>query len=169
MRGACLLVVAVIACLPLCSAQPRGKGHGAAQATSASGARLKRVPAQGAQARTAVPPKAAARGKATSAAKTAARGKAPARPAVQLQPTKERYAEIQQALVDRGYLEVADGNWGPQSVEALKRFQRDQDLPVDGKLGALTLIALGLGPRHGAFALPPDAPATGSAPALPLD
>jgi peptidoglycan hydrolase-like protein with peptidoglycan-binding domain len=163
-----------MACLPLFSAQPKRKADSAAQSAPAktapaNGARLQRAPAKASQARTAVPPKAAARGKATSAAKTAARGKAPARPAVQLQPTKERYAEIEQALVDRGYLEVADGNWGPQSVEALKRFQRDQDLPVDGKLGALTLTALGLGPRHGAFVLPPEAAATGSAPTLPLD
>jgi peptidoglycan hydrolase-like protein with peptidoglycan-binding domain len=105
--------------------------------------------------------------KAKSRAKTAAR--APARPATQQQPTKERYAEIQQALVDRGYLEIADGNWGPQSVAALKKFQQDQQLPADGKLGALSLTALGLGPRHGAFVLPPQAIPAGSAPAVPLD
>jgi hypothetical protein len=33
-------------------------------------------------------------------------------------------------------------------VEALKRFQADQNLTPDGKLGSLSLIALGLGPKR---------------------
>jgi len=33
-------------------------------------------------------------------------------------------------------------------LDALKRFQRDQNLTEDGKIGALSLIALGLGPRR---------------------
>ena len=41
-----------------------------------------------------------------------------------------------------------DGAWGPESVEALKRFQHDQNLVEDGKIGSLSLIALGLGPKH---------------------
>ena len=41
-----------------------------------------------------------------------------------------------------------DGAWGPESVDALKRFQHDQNLVEDGKIGSLSLIALGLGPRH---------------------
>lgn len=64
-------------------------------------------------------------------------------------PTTERYKEIQQALADRGFFSGSvDGNWGPSSVEALKRFQRDQNIGDDGKLGALSIIALGLGPRR---------------------
>ncbi len=71
------------------------------------------------------------------------------RQAAQQQPTVERYKEIQQALADKGYFnESADGNWGPGSVEALKRFQHDQNLPEDGKIGSLSLIALGLGPKR---------------------
>ncbi len=67
----------------------------------------------------------------------------------QQQPTPERYMEIQQALADRGYFNGAvDGTWGPDSVEALKRFQREQNLTDDGKLGSLALIALGLGPKR---------------------
>jgi peptidoglycan hydrolase-like protein with peptidoglycan-binding domain len=67
----------------------------------------------------------------------------------QLQPTPERYKEIQQALADKGYFRgTADGNWGTESVDALKRFQRDQNLTEDGKLGSLSLIALGLGPKR---------------------
>ena len=73
-----------------------------------------------------------------------------ARPPVQQQPTADRYKEIQQALADKGYFAgPVDGNWGPESVDALKRFQKDQNLDSDGKLGALSLMALGLGPKRG--------------------
>jgi len=68
----------------------------------------------------------------------------------QTKPTVERYMEIQKALHDRGYLDApVDGKWGQDSVDALKRFQRDQSLEQDGKLGALSLVALGLGPKRG--------------------
>ena len=67
----------------------------------------------------------------------------------QQQPTPERYREVQQALIGRGYLEApATGQWGSDSVEALKKFQRDQSLKDSGKLDALSLIALGLGPKR---------------------
>jgi len=67
----------------------------------------------------------------------------------QQQPSSDRYKEIQQALADKGYFSgPADGNWGPESVDALKRFQREQNLTEDGKIGSLSLIALGLGPKH---------------------
>jgi peptidoglycan hydrolase-like protein with peptidoglycan-binding domain len=67
----------------------------------------------------------------------------------QQQPTTDRYRQIQQALADRGYFQgAADGMWGAESVEALKRFQTAQNLDADGKIGALSLIALGLGPRR---------------------
>jgi peptidoglycan hydrolase-like protein with peptidoglycan-binding domain len=57
--------------------------------------------------------------------------------------------QIQQALADKGYYTgPVNGAWGPDSVEALKKFQQDQNLAVDGKLGALSLIALGLGPKR---------------------
>ena len=75
----------------------------------------------------------------------------PARRPQQMQPALERYKEIQQALADKGYFAgPVDGMWGPESVEALKRFQKEQNLDVDGKLGALSLMALGLGPKRGA-------------------
>jgi len=76
---------------------------------------------------------------------------------LQQQPTPDRYREIQQALADKGYFGgPVDGNWGPDSVEALKRFQHDQNLTDDGKIGSLSLIALGLGPKHDAPATLPD-------------
>ena len=57
--------------------------------------------------------------------------------------------EIQQALAEKGFYDgPVDGNWNAACVEALKRFQSDQNLTSDGKLGALSLIALGLGPKR---------------------
>ncbi len=64
-------------------------------------------------------------------------------------PTPDRYREIQQALADKGYLQGAvNGQWGPDSIDALKRFQRQQNLTPSGKLDAVSLIALGLGPHR---------------------
>ena len=64
-------------------------------------------------------------------------------------PTPERYREVQQALADRGYYTgPVDGIWSAECVESLKRFQSDKSLGADGKLGALSLIALGLGPNR---------------------
>jgi N-acetylmuramoyl-L-alanine amidase len=57
--------------------------------------------------------------------------------------------EIQQALADKGYYTgPINGVWGSECVDALKRFQADQSIAVDGKLGSLSLIALGLGPKR---------------------
>ncbi len=65
------------------------------------------------------------------------------------QPSQERYKEIQQALASKGYFNSEpDGNWGAASIDALKRFQHDQNLQEDGKIGSLSLIALGLGPKR---------------------
>ena len=67
----------------------------------------------------------------------------------QQHPTQERYKEIQDALVSKGYFHgEANGEWGPDSVDALKRFQADQNLMPDGKISSLSLIALGLGPKR---------------------
>ena len=65
-------------------------------------------------------------------------------------PAPERYKEIQDALVTKGYLsaEDANGSWNPASTEALKKFQGEQNLESSGKINALSLIALGLGPKH---------------------
>ncbi|KXU98243.1 carboxypeptidase [Stenotrophomonas sp. DDT-1] len=55
---------------------------------------------------------------------------------------------MQQKLSDLGYLGkdgkplVADGDFGPGTVEAVKQFQRDHQLTVDGKAGGATLGAL---------------------------
>jgi len=74
-------------------------------------------------------------------------------------PTPDRFKEIQTALADKGYLtsEEANGAWNQSSADALKKFQADQSLESTGKINSLSLIALGLGPRHE------------SAPSRPLD
>jgi peptidoglycan hydrolase-like protein with peptidoglycan-binding domain len=78
--------------------------------------------------------------------KRSARSRGPAR---QTAPTPERYVQIQQALVDKGYDGCdVDGTWDSSCVQALKNFQKDQNLDPDGKIGALSLIALGLGPKR---------------------
>jgi hypothetical protein len=68
----------------------------------------------------------------------------------QLAPTPERYSEIQNALVAKGYLkqEEAGKGWNQDSVDALKHFQTAQNLDPNGKINSLSLIALGLGPKH---------------------
>jgi peptidoglycan hydrolase-like protein with peptidoglycan-binding domain len=77
----------------------------------------------------------------------------------QQQPTPQRYQEIQQALTAKGYFQgEANGQWGPESVDSLKRFQADQNLAPDGKVGALSLIALGLGPKRLAAQTSPQPP-----------
>ena len=67
----------------------------------------------------------------------------------QPQPTEDRYREIQQALASRGYLQREPaGDWKADCEEALKRFQKDQNLPPNGRITSLSLIALGLGPKR---------------------
>jgi hypothetical protein len=81
----------------------------------------------------------------------------------QMAPSPERYKEIQDALVAKGYLrsEEATGVWTSESAEALKRFQADQNIESSGKINSLSLIALGLGPKH-------DSTAGGKPPAAPV-
>jgi hypothetical protein len=69
------------------------------------------------------------------------------KPARQQQPEPERIRQIQQALKDRGYPLDVNGAWDANTVDALKKFQTEQNienLSGRGKLDSLTLIALGL-------------------------
>jgi len=81
----------------------------------------------------------------------------------QATPSPDRYKEIQEALVSKGYLpqDQANGQWGDGSSAALKRFQTDQNIEATGRINSLSLIALGLGPKH------ETAKPTGTAPATP--
>ena len=95
---------------------------------------------------------------AAEAKKPASKGKKSSRarrsgPPRQKTPTPERFKEFQEALAERGYYDgPINGEWGPECIEALKRFQKDQNLTPDGKIGALSIIALGLGPKRPASA-----------------
>jgi peptidoglycan hydrolase-like protein with peptidoglycan-binding domain len=81
-------------------------------------------------------------------------------------PTPERYKEIQQALIDKRYLDgKATGVWGPESVNALKKFQGDQKMAPTGKLDSLSLIGLGLGTKREPASAAPAPPAV--SPAFP--
>lgn len=79
----------------------------------------------------------------------------------QQQPEPERIREIQQALTDRGYPLQVSGAWDGSTVDALKKFQSDQqieNLSGKGKLDSMTLIALGLGPKREPPSDLPDVP-----------
>lgn len=82
----------------------------------------------------------------------------------QLAPTPERYKQIQEALAAKGYLppDQANGQWSDTSAAALKKFQTDQNIDPSGKIDSLSLIALGLGPKHDT--VPAQKPADGAAP-----
>jgi putative peptidoglycan binding protein len=71
----------------------------------------------------------------------------------QQHPDEDRYREIQQSLTEKGYFKgEVNGKWDADSVDALKRFQTDRKFPdiyTDGKINSLSLIGLGLGPKHG--------------------
>ncbi len=81
-------------------------------------------------------------------------------PVVPPHPDADRLREIQQAMADKGYFKgEVNGVWNADSVDALKRFQTDRNLPNDGKISSLSLIGLGLGPKHdGSVASAPAAP-----------
>ena len=78
----------------------------------------------------------------------------------QMAPTPNRYKEIQSALAAKGYLKPEDvnGSWNQASVAALRKFQSEQNLESTGKINSLSLIALGLGPKHETPAAPMKVP-----------
>lgn len=51
-------------------------------------------------------------------------------------------SEIQAKLVNAGYDIEVDGNFGPETLEAVKSFQKDKGLEVDGIVGQITYKAL---------------------------
>ncbi len=72
-----------------------------------------------------------------------------AAPVVPPHPEPERLREIQKALAEKGYFKgEPNGEWNADSVAALKQFQANRNLTPDGKISALSLIGLGLGPKH---------------------
>jgi hypothetical protein len=86
----------------------------------------------------------------------------------QLTPTPERYKEIQQALVDKGYLKSEpNGVWDAQSSDALRQFQTDRKLSPTGRISSASLIELGLGPKNDATAKPAEPAPVAPAPVAP--
>jgi len=70
-------------------------------------------------------------------------------PIVPPHPDSDRLKEIQKALADKGYFKgEVNGVWDADSVAAMKQLQIDKNLAPDGKITALSLIGLGLGPKH---------------------
>jgi peptidoglycan hydrolase-like protein with peptidoglycan-binding domain len=105
------------------------------------------------------------KGAAKKSSKSSNRRRAKKRPAQgtwrtrQLAPTPERYQEIQQALIKKGYLQgTGTGRWDEDSIAALRRFQQEQHLEPSGKIDSLSLIALGLGPKYDAATAGPPPP-----------
>jgi len=89
-----------------------------------------------------------------------ARQAAARRQRAHLRPEPERIQEIQQALVQVGYLNaLPNGRWDDQTREAMRRYQADHGFPVTGLPEAKSLMKLGLGPHP----LPADLDASGGA------
>ena len=135
--------LAGLAATPAKKPKPAGAKKTATKASAAKASKAKGA----SSAKNTAGKKAASSGKKSASAK-----QAPARyrRSTQREPAPERYQEIQQSLADKGYFSgPVNGTWGADSVAALKRFQRDQNIGDDGKLGSLSLIALGLGPKRG--------------------
>jgi hypothetical protein len=148
------LAIFAIACAAFGDTPPPTKPHkGQHRSTSSASRAPAKKNTKSAATRT--PTSKSAKGNSTAAKTTKPvarrKGKSPRRPSRSYQqgPSPERYKEIQQSLVSKGYLQgEPTGEWGPDSVEALKRFQTDQNLMPDGKISSLSLIALGLGHKH---------------------
>lgn len=66
----------------------------------------------------------------------------------QLRPEPKRIAEIQQALIQAGYLHhEASGNWDDTTRDAMRRYQEERGFPATGLPEAKSLMKLGLGPH----------------------
>jgi peptidoglycan hydrolase-like protein with peptidoglycan-binding domain len=77
-----------------------------------------------------------------------------------MRPEPERIQEIQQALVQAGYLNAQpNGRWDDQTREAMRRYQAGHGFPVTGLPEAKSLMKLGLGPHP----LPADLDASSGA------
>jgi hypothetical protein len=70
-------------------------------------------------------------------------------PPKQSGPTPDRYREIQETLISKGYLQQgsASGVWDQNSMDAMRKYQADQKMDPTGKITAKALINLGLGPK----------------------
>jgi hypothetical protein len=151
--GAVLVLVAAPA---FCARNPSpAKAHAKAAAKTATKASQKTARSTGASSSARSGHRSGQTGRASSSVRSRRKGRYAARahrrpaPSYQLHPTPDRYKEVQQALAERGYFSGAvDGQWGSDSVDALKRFQMEHNAGDDGKINSLSLIQLGLGPTR---------------------
>ncbi len=143
------LAVALAAVAKPDTATTKKKAVAKHHASAVAGKSKKKAPSGKASARKATAGKASSGKVASANARTKGKkGRHVARSNQQV-PTPERYKEIQDSLASKGYFKGdPNGKWGSDSDEALKRFQADQNLTPDGKIGSLSLIALGLGPKR---------------------
>lgn len=155
---AIVLVLALSTALAVWAATPAPKGKtssakktAAKKSTKSTAKSAKSAPRKVASGNQSTSAKQASSKKPAAKRTSATTAAASYRRSTQREPAPERYKEIQQSLADKGYFAgPVNGAWGADSVEALKRFQRDENIGDDGKLGSLSLIALGLGPKRGA-------------------
>jgi hypothetical protein len=158
-------IPAVSHAIPRYSGSTLAKTQTAAKAPANTGLRLRTVSTRTISSRT-------AHGKTIRGSHIVARA---AVPSFQSHPDEDRYREIQQALTEKGYFKgEVNGQWGDDSVTALQKFQLDNKLPdiyTDGKINSLSLIGLGLGPKHGDHASEqlPAAPASMPIPSAPTE
>lgn len=61
-----------------------------------------------------------------------------------MQQDESTVRQAQQALNDKGYNVSADGQWGPKSKAAAKKFQQAQGIEQSGQLDSQTLAALNI-------------------------
>ncbi len=81
---------------------------------------------------------------------------------MRIQP--ERVKEIQQKLIDVGYLQQEPtGKWDDATRDAMLRYQTDHGFPATGLPEAKSLMKLGLGPHPLPLNLDPTAEARASA------
>jgi peptidoglycan hydrolase-like protein with peptidoglycan-binding domain len=63
--------------------------------------------------------------------------------------SSEQIRKIQRALHDAGFrASKVDGEWGPNTREALKNFQQEKGMAATGQLNRRSLSALGLNPQR---------------------
>src|ERR1700683_641602 len=82
-------------------------------------------------------------------------------------PTPARITEIQTALERRGYYQGnPNGKWDSNTVAAMQKFQSDNALESSGKINALSLQKLGLGPTTAGVPAPKPVQLQPSKPAV---
>ena len=139
-----LLTLALIAALGLVLAAPRAEARAGKKPSRSTSHTLKGAPHKAASHRKSTKRRSSKRSRTRRA-----RG--------QRAPQPARIQEIQQALIDRGYLATpATGKWDAASMEAMRRFQHDNGMDETGKFDALSLIRLGLGPPTAGVGAPRD-------------